>query len=70
MCGFVGYTGHKVEYLLSKMIRCVDHRGPDGSGLYEDAEMGVFLAHARLSILDVRGGVQPMSNPGVHIYSF
>ncbi len=36
------------------------HRGPDGSGFYRDANVG--LGHTRLAIIDVEGGAQPLSN--------
>lgn len=36
------------------------HRGPDGAGCLLDGPVG--LAHRRLSIIDVDGGAQPMSN--------
>lgn len=42
------------------MIAMVNHRGPDSSGSYVDGSVG--LAHARLSILDLGGGNQPMCN--------
>lgn len=35
------------------MSRCVQHRGPDGTGVYSDKVMGVSLAHQRLSIIDL-----------------
>jgi asparagine synthase (glutamine-hydrolysing) len=42
------------------MIMSIRHRGPDDSGVFRDAEAG--LAHARLSIIDIEGGRQPMSS--------
>ena len=42
------------------MITMVNHRGPDDSGFHVDGSVG--LAHARLSILDLGGGNQPMCN--------
>lgn len=36
------------------------HRGPDGSGIYISNNIG--LGHRRLSIIDIGGGYQPMSN--------
>jgi asparagine synthase (glutamine-hydrolysing) len=42
------------------MIASIRHRGPDDAGVFHDSEAG--LAHARLSIIDVEGGRQPMSS--------
>jgi asparagine synthase (glutamine-hydrolysing) len=38
----------------------IEHRGPDGMGLR--CEAGVGLGHRRLSIIDVKGGAQPLCN--------
>ena len=38
----------------------IRHRGPDDSGYYSDDH--AFLGHRRLSIVDVAGGHQPMTN--------
>lgn len=46
---------------LRRMIGMLAHRGPDGYGLYRDSRVG--LAHARLSIIDLNSGDQPLSNP-------
>jgi asparagine synthase (glutamine-hydrolysing) len=42
------------------MIRMLDHRGPDEGGMH--LAPGAGLAHARLSIVDLAGGRQPMCN--------
>ena len=42
------------------MRDAIEHRGPDGEGLHVEA--GVALAHRRLSIIDLAGGAQPLSN--------
>ena len=42
------------------MIGALRHRGPDEFGLYRDHRAG--LAHARLSIIDLDTGQQPMAN--------
>src|SRR5437762_9878150 len=42
------------------MIAMLDHRGPDDRGVHVEPAAG--LAHARLSIIDLSGGSQPMSN--------
>jgi asparagine synthase (glutamine-hydrolysing) len=64
MCGIAGilnFTGEPVDPCLPRrMIGQLRHRGPDGVGFYANANVG--LAHARLSILDLAGGHQPMHN--------
>jgi asparagine synthase (glutamine-hydrolysing) len=45
---------------LLAMIARVHHRGPDGNGWFIDGPIG--LAHARLSIIDLAGGHQPIHN--------
>ncbi|HMJ11795.1 MAG TPA: asparagine synthase (glutamine-hydrolyzing), partial [Polyangiaceae bacterium] len=45
---------------LERMILALRHRGPDQLGYLLDD--GVGLAHARLSIVDVSGGSQPLCN--------
>ncbi len=42
------------------MTASIAHRGPDRSGFYH--HHGAFLGHRRLSIVDLVGGLQPMSN--------
>lgn len=46
--------------LIENMTSIMAHRGPDGSGIYISDNVG--LGHRRLSIIDVDGGAQPMSN--------
>lgn len=46
--------------LLERMGQAIAHRGPDGTGCFEDGQ--AFLVHRRLSIIDVAGGHQPMTN--------
>ncbi|HSH66784.1 MAG TPA: asparagine synthase (glutamine-hydrolyzing) [Bacteroidia bacterium] len=59
MCGIAGFTGQGTEHVLKNMIYAIRHRGPDALITYLDEE--VALAHARLSILDLRPeGNQPM----------
>jgi asparagine synthase (glutamine-hydrolysing) len=42
------------------MIGSLEHRGPDGFGMHIEGPIG--LAHARLSIIDLDGGWQPLAN--------
>lgn len=65
MCGIAGILnlspGPAPERaLLTAMIEALAHRGPDGFGFGGDGEVG--LAHARLSIIDLDGGQQPIAN--------
>jgi asparagine synthase (glutamine-hydrolysing) len=65
MCGIAGFYRLPVapearRGLLARMLEAIAHRGPDGNGAYVDGDVG--LAHARLSIIDVGGGHQPMCN--------
>jgi asparagine synthase (glutamine-hydrolysing) len=45
---------------LSAMLGALHHRGPDGRSTLMDGPVG--LAHARLAIIDVAGGAQPLAN--------
>lgn len=66
MCGIAGVVnlraglGPPDREQLSVMAGALRHRGPDEFGLYRDAAAG--LAHARLSIIDLVSGQQPLSN--------
>ncbi|WP_456372368.1 asparagine synthase (glutamine-hydrolyzing), partial [Thiolapillus sp.] len=65
MCGISGILdlGHGAAPSrgeLEAMIHALRHRGPDGYGFFVDGPVG--LAHARLSIIDLEGGDQPIHN--------
>jgi len=45
---------------VTVMLSMIEHRGPDGFGVYCDGRVG--LGNARLSIVDLAGGFQPISN--------
>src|SRR5712692_10521872 len=65
MCGICGIynaqCGEPVsEEILERMTHVISHRGPDDSGAYLDGPVGLGIA--RLSIIDLSGGHQPMSN--------
>jgi asparagine synthase (glutamine-hydrolysing) len=59
VCGIAGFTapGPEARRVLTSMNAALSHRGPDGSGLFVDRDIG--LAHTRLAIIDLAGGVQP-----------
>ena len=71
MCGIVGFLTPKAvdipdHEILKGMREILIHRGPDDSGEYirplDDQGPFVFLGHRRLSIIDLAGGHQPLSN--------
>lgn len=65
MCGISGILNIRGKNLprrneLEQMIHALQHRGPDGYGYFLENDIG--LAHARLSIIDLEGGDQPIHN--------
>ena len=65
MCGIAGIfhveTAKPVDpERVKRMTDAIAHRGPDGSGVWTAA--GVGLGHRRLSIIDLEGGAQPMQS--------
>jgi asparagine synthase (glutamine-hydrolysing) len=65
MCGICGFFAKDTRTTtdpgrLGSMLHAIRHRGPDDSGTYVDAD--VALGQARLSIIDVAGGHQPIVN--------
>jgi asparagine synthase (glutamine-hydrolysing) len=71
MCGIAGIVDAEAlrEDDHARAVRMRDiltHRGPDGEGLFTD--LHAALAHRRLSIVDLAGGHQPLSNEGGGIW--
>jgi asparagine synthase (glutamine-hydrolysing) len=68
MCGIAGLVDSSLVDVGSELERCatlmadaIAYRGPDGSGVWSDAQAGVALAHRRLAIIDLTPtGAQPM----------
>src|SRR5919201_1298511 len=65
MCGICGHLDlsrrQPVQHaLLDRMNKTLQHRGPDDEGLYIKGNIG--MAMRRLSIIDLAGGRQPISN--------
>lgn len=71
MCGIAGKLNLvqrepiEVESLAS-MLSMIRHRGPDELGVYLDDQVG--LGSARLSIIDLAGGQQPIHNEDLSIW--
>ena len=68
MCGICGIidVGPIRQEDLKKMTDALAHRGPDGEGFYLEGAVG--LGHRRLSIIDLEGGKQPISNEDQSIW--
>src|SRR5688572_21776778 len=65
MCGICGIVAfdhqEQVEHAqIETMNNQIGHRGPDGHGYY--VKGNVALGHRRLSIIDLSGGHQPLTN--------
>ena len=65
MCGICGIAGRSYNSdtagnIISKMLSTLYHRGPDDKGILIDNN--IALGMRRLSIIDIEGGHQPMSN--------
>jgi asparagine synthase (glutamine-hydrolysing) len=60
MCGISAIAGVTKPGAIEAMIRAIEHRGPDATSSH--AAPGCALGHARLSIIDLSTGDQPMSD--------
>ncbi len=65
MCGIAGLVNMRpgpppTRAAGAAMLAALRHRGPDGDGLYADGH--AVLGNARLSIVDLAGGGQPICN--------
>ena len=74
MCGIAGLCGWRGDWKsnLIRMCERMQHRGPDGSGLWAEEDGSVALGHRRLAIVDLsETGAQPMqSHSGRFVISF
>ena len=82
MCGIAGAIWTDPDKaiddaLLGRMTDCLTHRGPDDRGTLRsdyqlrppyEAQPGIALGHRRLSIIDVAGGRQPISNEDATVW--
>jgi asparagine synthase (glutamine-hydrolysing) len=73
MCGISGVYNYRdnqpvPEHLIKQMGETLAHRGPDDEGVYICNEAGIALSHRRLSIIDLKGGHQPMTNEDKSIW--
>jgi len=79
VCGIAGFIDFRMQTaeavgrtICARMGDRISHRGPDDSGIWSDAVTGAFIAHRRLSILDLSSsGHQPMaSSNGRYVMAF
>lgn len=70
MCGLAGlwrmfadWQGDRLRSVTEDMADAIRHRGPDGGGVWVDAQAGISLGHRRLAIVDLSPtGAQPMAS--------
>jgi asparagine synthase (glutamine-hydrolysing) len=62
MCGITGFINppNVTSQQINKMNDSIAHRGPDDDGVFVKGKVG--LGQRRLSIIDLEGGKQPISN--------
>jgi asparagine synthase (glutamine-hydrolysing) len=64
MCGIAGVFGYRGSEVddeeIGRMLSLIRHRGPDDEGSW--VEPHVAIGNRRLSIIDIAGGHQPMTN--------
>ena len=63
MCGISGLFRTNISLeLIRPMVQSMNHRGPDAQEFWMDNELEIAFGHARLSIVDIQGGNQPMTD--------
>jgi len=61
MCGIFGAIGRDLnDSELQNIFYALEHRGPDGQGLFIERSARLTLAHTRLSVIDLKTGAQPL----------
>ena len=69
MCGICGSTFDPGAAATRRMCAAMVHRGPNDEGCCEDPTSHATLAARRLSVIDVAGGHQPVSNEDGSIWA-
>ena len=65
MCGIAAFFSRKTPATADSLQRAtaaLHHRGPDNQSQWVSPDGRVGLGHARLSIIDLRGGDQPIAS--------
>ena len=60
MCGIVGFYSFikNKDIIINNQLETIRHRGPDDKNIY--VHNNIALGHARLAIIDIKQGSQPM----------
>jgi asparagine synthase (glutamine-hydrolysing) len=65
MCGIVALFSRYKQIpsgTVEQATKSLSHRGPDGQRFWTSSDGRIALGHARLSIIDLTGGDQPIAN--------
>src|SRR5437868_6732551 len=63
MCGIFGAVGRNLpDSALESVFQVLEHRGPDGKGVFTDKAAQVTFAHTRLAVIDLATGAQPIQS--------
>jgi len=63
MCGIFGAVGQSLPgSALENVLDALEHRGPDGSGVFIDESAKVVIGHTRLAVIDLTTGAQPIQS--------
>lgn len=69
MCGIAGFIHREAgAQLLNKQLELIFNRGPDGEGRFEFENL--HLGMRRLSIIDLKGGWQPLRSRAGRVIAF
>lgn len=61
MCGIFGAVGRVLsEQAVGKVLDVLEHRGPDGNGMFIDQAASLTFVHTRLAVIDLVTGEQPL----------
>jgi asparagine synthase (glutamine-hydrolysing) len=61
MCGIFGAIGRDLApSAVERVLHTLEHRGPDGRGVFVDDSVPLTLAHTRLAVIDPVAGDQPL----------
>jgi asparagine synthase (glutamine-hydrolysing) len=61
MCGIFGSLGYVLPGgRIARVLNVLDHRGPDGNGVWIDEPAQITFVHTRLAVIDLVTGDQPL----------